>query len=245
MRNRKIEFLGFNIDNYSFPGLISQLQKDIGGDSAQTIFSINPEKIIRASKDPALFSALEDADYLIPDGIGVVLGIRILCGKKVHRISGIDLLDRLLQVAHENQYRVYLFGARPEVNSRAAAEITRRFPSLKLVGKSHGYLEERSYESLVRSINSLATDFLFVGMGSPKQEKWIHYHKESLKVKICMGIGGSLDVMASQVQRAPQSLQRWGFEWLWRALQDPRKYRRFAVLPKFFITLLKKGLNGC
>ena len=245
MNDRRINILEVHVDNYESQELISQLESGFGRNSTQTIFSINPEKIIRTRKDPGLFSALKEADYLIPDGIGVVLGIRLLHGTKINRITGIDLMNLLLQTAHKREYRVFLFGARPGVNLKAAAEIRKRYPSLKLVGNSHGYIEERLYDKLVQRINSLETDILFVGMGSPKQEKWVHNHKKFLKVKICMGIGGSLDVMARHVQRAPQYIQRMGLEWLFRAIQDPKKYKRLVILPQFIFELAKKKLDYC
>jgi len=244
MNNRRINILGVPLDNYQPEELISRAENGFDRTQTQIIFSVNPEKIMRARKDPELLSALREADYLIPDGIGAVLGARILFKEKANRITGIALMDLWLQTAQRKKYRIFIFGARPAVNSGAAIEIRKKYPSLELVGHSHGYIEEGFYNRIIGQINDLETDILFVGLGSPKQEKWIHRHKESLRVKICMGVGGSLDVMAGRVKRAPQFFQRTGLEWLYRLIQEPRKYRRQHFLPQFAFELLKKKLGS-
>jgi N-acetylglucosaminyldiphosphoundecaprenol N-acetyl-beta-D-mannosaminyltransferase len=244
MHNRRIDILGVPLDNYQPEELISIAESGFARTQTQTIFSVNPEKIMRARKDPELLSALREADYLIPDGIGAVLGARILSKKKTNRVTGIALMDLWLQTAQRKRYRIFIFGASPAVSSGAAIEIMKKYPSLELVGYSHGYIEEGSYSRMIGQINDLETDILFVGLGSPKQEKWIHFHKKSLKVKICMGVGGSLDVIAGRVKRAPRFFQRTGLEWLYRLLQEPGKYRRQHFLPQFVFELLKRKLDS-
>ena len=244
MNNRRISILGVPLDNYQPEELISRAENGFDGTQAQTIFSVNPEKIMRARKDPELLKALREADYLIPDGIGAVLGARILLKEKTNRITGVALMDLWLQTAQRKKYRIFIFGAKPAINSRAAIEIRKKYPSLELVGQSHGYIEEVFYNRMIGQINDLETDILFVGLGSPKQEKWIHRHRESLRVKICMGVGGSLDVIAGRVKRAPQFFQRTGLEWLYRLIQEPRKYQRQHFLPQFAFELLKKKLGS-
>jgi N-acetylglucosaminyldiphosphoundecaprenol N-acetyl-beta-D-mannosaminyltransferase len=243
MNNRRINILGVPLDNYQPEELISRAESGFDRTQTQTIFSVNPEKIMRARKDEELLLALREADYLIPDGIGAVLGARILYKEKTNRIPGIALMDLWLQTAQRKKYRIFIFGARPAVNFKAAIEIQKKYPSLELVGYCHGYLEEGSDSRIIRQINNLQTDILFVGLGSPKQEKWIHRHKKSLRVKICMGVGGSLNVIAGRVKRAPRFFQIAGLEWLYRLFREPGKYRRQHFLPQFAFELLKKKLG--
>lgn len=243
MKSNRLKLLGVPVDAYHSPEVLLQdIEEGMKVQSTKTIFSINPEKIMRSRKDPALIAALENSAFLIPDGVGVVLAIRALHKKRVSRITGVDLMRLLLEKAEKRRYRVYIFGAKPAVLSRAMAEIKKRYPSLELVGSSHGYIQENQYASLVNEINAAKSDIFFVGLGSPKQENWIHAHKNALNVKLCMGIGGSLDVMAGHIPRAPYFLRTLGLEWLYRLIREPNRIRRQILLPHFFFELLKVKL---
>ena len=241
MESNRLKILSVPVDAYrSVKKVLQDIEIGTNGTNTRTIFSVNPEKIMRARKDPALSDALVSSDFLIPDGIGVVLAIKVLHKKKVSRITGIDLMELLLNKARERGYRIYIFGAKPEIHSRAINEIKRRYPSLWIVGSSHGYIQEDKYDSLVNDINLANPDILFVGLGSPKQEKWIYRYKHQLKIKLCMGIGGSLDVIAGNIPRAPHFFRKLGLEWLYRLIKEPTRFRRQLALPQFFFELLKE-----
>ena len=197
---------------------------------------------MRAQRDQELFSALKEADFLIPDGIGVTIGLWLIYGEKTSRTTGIGIMKGLLDLAAKKKYRVFVFGSTPEVNSRVSSEILKRYPSLCLVGAQHGYIPDEDHKALVEKINALKTDLLFVGLGSPKQEKWIYRYKEHLKAKICMGVGGSLDVIAAKIPRAPIFFQDAGLEWLYRLIREPRRLKRQMILPKFVLQILKEKL---
>jgi len=241
MNSNRPKILGLPVDAYrSTKELLQDIEKGMNGTGPRTVFSVNPEKIMRARKDPVLSDALVNSDILIPDGIGVVLAIRILHKLKVSRIAGVDLMRLLLDKAGKRGYRVYIFGASPEINARAINKIKKKFPSIRIVGSSHGYINEGRYESLVDDINSAQPDILFVGLGSPKQENWIFKHKDFLGARLCMGIGGSLDVIAGDIKRAPFVFQLLGLEWFYRLLMEPKRFRRQLALPQFFFEVLKE-----
>jgi N-acetylglucosaminyldiphosphoundecaprenol N-acetyl-beta-D-mannosaminyltransferase len=241
MKSNRLKILGVSVDAYdSVEELLQDIEEGMKGAGTKSIFSINPEKIMRTRKDPALTVALENSDFLIPDGIGVVLAIKILHKKRVSRITGVDLMGLLLDKAEKRRYRVYIFGAKPAVLPRAIIEIKNRYPSLDIVGSTHGYVQEDLYASLVNDINSVNSDILFVGLGSPKQENWIHGYKNVLNVKLCMGIGGSLDVIAGNIPRAPYFFRTLSLEWFYRLIKEPNRIRRQLVLPHFFFELLKE-----
>jgi N-acetylglucosaminyldiphosphoundecaprenol N-acetyl-beta-D-mannosaminyltransferase len=241
MKSNRLKILGVPVDAYhSREELLQDIEAGMMDTSTRTIFSINPEKIMRARKDPRLTVALLNSNFLIPDGIGVVLAIKVLHKKRVSRITGVDLMRLLLDKAEKRRYRVYIFGAKPAVLSKAVAEIKKRYPSLGIVGSSHGYVKEDRYASLVNDINSVNPDILFVGLGSPKQENWIHAYKNVLNAKLCMGIGGSLDVIAGHIPRAPYFFRTLGLEWFYRLIKEPNRIRRQLVLPHFFFELLKE-----
>jgi N-acetylglucosaminyldiphosphoundecaprenol N-acetyl-beta-D-mannosaminyltransferase len=244
MNKHRETILGVPVDAYLKSELLSDIEKGIQSPGTKNIFAVNAEKIMRAPKDPELFSALKDARFLIPDGYGAVVGLKMLHKRKVSRITGVQLMDILLELAAEKGYKVFLFGSEPEVNMIASERIQERLPSLNLVGTQHGYLPQEEYRDMVKRINELGTEILFVALGSPRQEKWIHAHKKYLNVKICMGVGGSLDVIAGKVPRAPVIFQKLGLEWLFRLLREPSRVKRQLVIPRFVFALIKERLTS-
>ncbi len=246
MSSHRKNLLGVPVDLWPPEELISRIEQSIQDKTPRTIFAVNPEKIMFSRKDPELLSALKEANFLIPDGIGVILGLKLIYGRtaaRIVRITGIKLMRSLLDCADRQKRTVFLFGGAPEVNKRAAVTISSRYPGLVLAGREHGYISEDRYHALVQKINSLDVDILFVGLGSPKQEKWIHRHKGLLKAKICLGVGGSFDVMAGKASWAPKWIQRAGLEWLYRLFREPQRVKRQLALPQFALELIKAKLS--
>jgi N-acetylglucosaminyldiphosphoundecaprenol N-acetyl-beta-D-mannosaminyltransferase len=236
-----MSLLNVPVDVYTPDELLSELEKALHREGAKTVFATNSEKIMLARKDPDLLRALQGADFLIPDGIGAVIGLKLLSGKKAARITGIDLMERLIEIAEERGYRVFLFGAKPEVVRNAALRILERHPLLNLVGHRDGYIPEVEYGALVDEINGLDTDILFTGLGSPKQEKWLHDHKPLLEARICMGVGGSIDILSGRISRSPRWLQMVGLEWLYRFLKEPARFwKRVLILFPYAFAILKE-----
>lgn len=204
--------------------------------------AINPEKVYRARRDPALRALLARADMSICDGVGVALGARLLYGRRLPRCTGVDLFMHLLAAAARRGWRVFLLGASEESNAGAAAELTRRFPGLQIVGRRNGYFDDG--RAVVAQINASRADLLFVAMGSPRQERWIAAHRAALDVPFCMGVGGTLDVAAGSVKRAPALCRRTGTEFLYRLITEPQRIRRQWVLPLFGAAVLRQALLG-
>jgi N-acetylglucosaminyldiphosphoundecaprenol N-acetyl-beta-D-mannosaminyltransferase len=205
------------------------------------IMAVNPEKIMAAGKAPFLKTMFEHAGLLIPDGIGVVLGVRKVYGLRSQRVAGADLMQQICRVSAEKGYKIYVYGARERVNKNAVEILKSRFAGIQIVGRSHGYLGEDEMEDLVRAINDSGADILFVALGSPRQEQWIDTHLEKLNVKICQGIGGTLDTITGEMKRAPALFQKLGLEWFYRLVVDPKRIRRQAVLPVFMLKVLLNG----
>jgi N-acetylglucosaminyldiphosphoundecaprenol N-acetyl-beta-D-mannosaminyltransferase len=244
MEATRKSLLGVPLDILQPAEFISRIEDHLRARGIKTVFAVNPEKIMRAQKDPELLAALLESDFLIPDGIGTIIGVRLLYGNRISRTTGIALLEKLLEMAARRGDKVFLFGARPEVNLEATRKILERFPSLNLVGAQHGYLPEQESASLVQKVNSSGADILIVGLGSPKQEKWLHRYRRSLAVKICLGVGGSLDVIAGKIPRAPAMIQRLGLEWFYRLIKEPSRFKRQMVLPRFAMGIIKTKLRG-
>jgi N-acetylglucosaminyldiphosphoundecaprenol N-acetyl-beta-D-mannosaminyltransferase len=247
MSSQRRTLLGVPVDLWPREEVISRVEAGVDSLTPRTLFAVNPEKIVRSQKDGELLSALREADFLIPDGIGVILGLKLIYGKEigpVARVTGIDLMRSLLDSADRRTMKVFLFGGSAQVNRKAAGIISSRYPGLIVAGKEHGYISEDRYEELVQKINSLDIDILFVGLGSPKQEIWIQRRKNKLRAKICMGVGGSLDVIAGKATWAPKWIQRAGLEWLYRLIREPGRIRRQMALPQFALELLKEKITG-
>jgi len=242
MKNKRRIILDVPVDTYKPDEFVSKIEGALSSTGVETIIAVNPEKVMCARKDTRLLSALRETDFLIPDGIGIVAALKLLYGVTISRIPGIMLMEHLLSLADGKKYRIFIFGSSHEVNNKASSDILKSYPSLELVGTQHGYVSNEEYGEVVEKINSSGADILFVGLGSPKQEEWIHRYRDVLKVKICMGIGGSLDVIAGRVPRASRFFQRLGLEWLYRLMREPSRFKRQSVLPGFALEVLKEKI---
>jgi N-acetylglucosaminyldiphosphoundecaprenol N-acetyl-beta-D-mannosaminyltransferase len=230
----RIDILGVPVDAVDMPGAVDFLCSHIAtGSGCATVFAVNPEKVMRARSDRALRDLLASATLLIPDGIGVVLAARWLGLGRFGRVPGSELMPNLCARAAAEGYGVFLFGARPEVNEAAAAALTRRYPALRIAGTQHGYVDEADMAALISRINESGAHVLFVALGSPRQEAWMHANAPALAVKVAQGVGGTFDVISGRVKRAPPLFLALNLEWLYRLLSDPRRLWRQRVLVGF------------
>lgn len=208
------------------------------------IVAVNPEKVLAVRKSRELAEFIDGASLLIPDGIGVVLAARFLHGVGISRVPGADLMQVICRRSEEHRYRLFLYGASEEVNRDAVEELRRRYPGIMIVGRVHGFVPEDAMPTLVAQINESGADILFVALGSPRQEQWIRQFGPDLKVRLCMGIGGTLDTVVGKVKRAPKIWQKLGLEWLFRLLCQPSRAKRQVVLPLFVWHVLRERLVG-
>ena len=210
------------------------------GSKGHYILAINPEKVMVLLKDDALRKAFAAAALLIPDGIGVVWAMRGLHGLDAVRVPGSELMPKLCELAARKGYGIFLFGSKAEVNQVAAETLAQRYPGLWVAGRANGYLQEEEMPGLIERINASGAKILFVALGSPKQEQWIQKWLPQLNVAVCQGIGGTLDTIVGTVKRAPPLFCRFGMEWFYRLITDPRRARRQAALPIFAAKVLKE-----
>lgn len=178
---------------------------------------------------------------ITPDGIGVVYASKILKRPLKERVGGFDLANIVLDKIAGTGKKVYLFGGKPGVAEEAAEQICKLYPGTEICGTADGYFNAEKEQKIIADINEKKPDLLFVCLGFPKQETWIDAHKHELNAKVMMGIGGSLDVFAGTVKRAPVGFQKLGLEWLYRLLKQPSRFIRMLALPKFGFTVLFHG----
>ena len=244
MKPRRIEILGVPVDCLTMDRTVELAASVLAGNLAQSIVAVNPEKVMRARYDVRLRDQLKRAGVLIPDGIGVVIAARILGLGRLQRVPGSELMPRLCELAARTGRRVFLFGAAPDVTERAGQVLQERYRGLTIAGTQHGFLKDAEMPDLVDRINSSKADMLFVALGSPKQEDWIDRYLPQLNVKICQGVGGTFDVIAGRVRRAPLAFRTVHLEWFYRLVTNPRRLHRQTALPQFAFHILKQRVMG-
>lgn len=214
-------------------------------DGEQTvIFTPNPQILLRAHRSASYKKTLNSSTLNLPDGIGIVLASKMHGGKIKARISGIDIARTILSLAEDNGYKLFLLGAKPHIADKAKRALLKEYPALRICGTHHGYFSKsgKENEAVIRKIAISAPDIIFVCFGSPQQEEWIKRNKDKLpSVSLYIGLGGSLDVFAGNVKRAPEIMQKTGLEWLWRTIKEPKRAKIFLDIPIFlFHSLMNK-----
>jgi len=202
---------------------------------------VNVAKLVNAQTDEQLAESVRACDIVNIDGMGVVWAARALGFDVAERVAGVDLFGSLLGVAAHRGFPVFLLGAKPEIVAEVAKRSAESYPGLRISGAHHGYFwdDERA---VVEQIRESGARLLFVAITSPKKEKFINRWRDELGVDFVMGVGGTFDVVAGKVKRAPQWVQRAGMEWLFRVLQEPgRMWKRYLVTNSKFAGMLAKA----
>lgn len=233
----KETILGVDVNTENYDELIPKLFNNIDAKKKSLIVAINPEKLMKAKDDPALKALLNRAEFQIPDGIGVIIASKIQKGNITSRVTGVDMMDRIVREAARTSKSIFLYGAKPGVAEAAAAKLIDTYPDLKVAGTQDGY--EKDTSKVIAKINAAQPDILFVAMGSPKQELWIEEHRDNLHPILYQGVGGSFDVLAGNIKRAPAAFQKAGAEWLYRLLLEPSRIKRQMNLPKFLFEIIR------
>ena len=234
----KIELTGVLIDNVTMEGALNKALSFLKSEKVNTIYTPNAEIMMAAQRDSHLRQILCEADMLVADGAGVVLASKILGKRLPEKVSGIDLTRKLFALERKTKIKYFLFGSQPGVAEEAANRIQSQFPMAQIVGTNNGYLKPGEESTLIEKINTSGAEVLLVALGAPRQEKWIYKYKRDLKVHICIGIGGSLDVFAGKVKLAPEFFRNNGLEWLYRLFREPYRFKRMLDLPRYMLLVL-------
>ena len=238
--DKRLNILGVGVDTCTMEEAADFLVSSMDTDGLTSVYTPNSEIILHAYKNPNYCEILNRGSLITADGIGVVYASKILGQALPERVSGFDLANKLLERSAPLGKTLYLFGGKPGVAERAAEKICELYPGINIVGISDGYFDAEKEKEIIKDINEKSPDILFVCLGFPKQECWIDAHRD-LSVKVAMGIGGSLDVFAGEVKRAPLFFQKAGLEWFYRLIKQPSRFIRMLALPKFGLTVLFHG----
>ncbi|MCC3374115.1 WecB/TagA/CpsF family glycosyltransferase [Cohnella sp. REN36] len=209
----------------------------------QRVITGNPEMIMIGLQDPGFYRALSTADLVVPDGTGVVWTAQRVKQPVAERVAGFDLLHELLRVGDGRGWGVYLLGASQEIVDEAHAKLKAAYPGIRFVGTRNGYFTDDDDEGVVAAIRAAKPDLLFVARSMSRQEPWLAKHAEALDVPVMMGVGGSFDVIAGKVKRAPLLFRKLRLEWFYRLIREPWRFRRMLVLPRYALKVVKDGEN--
>lgn len=239
----KVNILGVHVDMVTINEAADLIMKFMNEDRVHAVYTPNSEIIMQAYRNTDFADLLNRADLLTADGIGVVHASKILKKPIRERAAGYDIARKVLEKMNYSEHKLFLFGGKPGVAEEAAKNLKKDYPELNIAGMRNGYFKDEDEAEIVEQINSSGADMLFVCLGAPKQEQWIDRNRDKLNIRVAMGIGGSLDVFAGNVQRAPEIFCRTGMEWFYRLCKEPWRAKRMADLPKFAATVMTKGKN--
>lgn len=213
-----------------------------GRPQAIRVATVNAEMMVMASRQPELAATLKESQLVVPDGAGVVWALR-RAGLPAQKVAGVELLVEFCRALAPLGGRVFLLGAAPGVAEEAALRLKAEAPGLEVVGVRDGFFGPGEEAQVVDLVREARPDFLVVALGVPRQEQWIASHQAALGLPVAMGVGGSLDVLAGRLQRAPDLWRRFQLEWLYRLVQEPWRFKRMAsTLPHFVWRALREGV---
>ena len=238
----RIDVMGVGFDSLTIDEAVARAKTLMEERRAAYVVTPNPEIVMACRENPEAMQAVQQADLVLPDGIGVIYGARILGTPLKEKLPGIDFIQALMSDMAREGKSVFLLGAKPGVAETAAERLRERYPGLCIVGTQDGYFRDSA--PVVEAVNAARPDLLLVCLGAPKQELWMQRFQEQLQVGLMAGLGGSLDVFAGNVKRAPKAFQKLGLEWFYRLLKEPRRIGRMMKLPKFLFACIGKRLRG-
>lgn len=235
---REFHLLGIKINNVTVNSALLKIEDFIKSRKPHLIFTPNPEIITAAQKDKELAGIINSADLNIPDGIGIVAAAKLLGIHLKERVTGIDLMTKMLDLSKKNGYKVFLLGSKPGI----AEEAANRLKDVNIVGTHHGYFKDEFDRNVIAKIRDSKPDILFCGLGSPRQEKWLFKYYKEIGAPVNMVIGGSLDVLSGRAKRAPDIAQKLGIEWLYRLIKEPSRIKRQLNLVRFGWLVVKNNV---
>lgn len=221
--------IGF--DNITMDEAVGTAMGHIAARSRCRVVTPNAEFALEAKKNPRFLNILNTSQLVLADGISVVLASKIIGDPMQGRVTGVGFAQALAAAMAKEGRSIYLLGAKPGVAEQAAEKLLLAYPGLKIAGTHDGYFKEEG--PVVEAINAAKPDALLVCLGAPKQEYFMEDHDAQLEVPVMAGLGGSMDVLAGNVQRAPEFFQKYGLEWLYRLCKEPKRWKRMIKLPLY------------
>lgn len=237
--SNKVDILGVTVDAITMADAVARVEKYMDEKAGVLVATANAEMIMRATHDSELKKILNEAALVVPDGAGTVWAAHHLGYEMPERVAGYDLAQELMRQAPAKKRRIFFFGSAPGVAEKAKAKAERLYPGIEIVGVRNGFFSEKDESVIIAEIKAAKPDLLLAALGVPKQEKWLYKHRHELAVPVAIGVGGTLDVMAGVMKRAPYWMQKAKLEWLFRGMLQPKRAGRLLALPKFVLKVHK------
>lgn len=235
MERNPIKIQNLNVDTFTFDEAVDYIEKG-------QVVTINPEMIDYASKHPDFANILKEAELVIPDGVGVQLGLKIL-GHNVKRIAGIEFARKIIEKNAADGKTIALIGAKPHVIEKAVENLKKEISGINIVYYHDGYFKDDI--EILNQLQLKKPHLVLTALGAPKQEEFNYMAKKLLPESLFIGVGGSFDVWAGEVERAPEIYQKLWLEWLYRTVKEPKRFKRiFPTLPLFVLKVLKEKITG-
>ena len=232
---KKVTILGVPVDAITMGEAVARIDGFIEKRTPVLVATANAEMLMRATHDGALRRILQGAAMVTPDGAGTVWAAHHLGHAMPERVAGYDLAQELMRRAPEKKRRIFFFGSAPGVAELAKKKAESLYPGIEIVGTRNGFFSEKDEPEIIENIRRAKPDLLLAALGVPKQEKWLYKHQKELGVPVSIGVGGTLDVMAGVMKRAPRWMQKAKLEWLFRGMLQPKRAGRLMALPKFVL----------
>ncbi len=248
-----VQVRGLSFDNLTVAETIDILTTRLENGTQTAVFTPNAEIVQACIDDPSLYPIVGAADLLLPDGIGVIKAAKILGTPLKEKVAGVVVGEKLVEAmshtpTHDaSTHRLFLLGGKPGVAQIAAEKLTAKYPGLVIAGVHDGYFQKdgAENEAVLEEIRQSGADVLYVCLGAPTQEKWIHANRAALpSVTLLLGLGGSVDVYAGTVKRAPKIFIKLGLEWFYRLCKEPRRIGRMMNLPRFYFGTILWKIRG-
>lgn len=239
-KKAQVQVMDVMFDNVTLMDMHQNILKYIHTETKHNLFIVtaNPEIVHYASENPLYAQMLKQADFIVPDGTGIVKAARILGQPLQERVPGIEVMETCLNIADLERKKVFLLGATSPVVEKAARRIQRQYPHID-IQTHHGFIDITD-QNVIEQVRDFNPDFIFVGMGYPKQEQWIQHNRHHFDHTLMMGVGGSIDVYSGEVKRAPYVWRAMNLEWAYRALTDMKRIHRLKRIPKFVVGVYKQ-----
>lgn len=231
-----IDILGYPIYSGYKKEILNDIEKIVSSEGCAHIVSGNPEVLYQGLFEKQLYdNFISKRSLIIPDGVGVIFSAKVKRLKVQEKIAGIEVMQDIISDCNRKNKSIYLLGSKDSIVKRCKLNIEATYKDINVVGYKDGYFDLDNCDTVIEDINKCNPDVLFVAMGCPRQERFIIKHMDKLPCKLFMGVGGSFDILAGELKRAPKWMITFGIEWLYRILKEPFRIKRMKSIPKFMI----------
>lgn len=231
--SHQIELLGLKVNDYTMEETLDLVENAIASEGFFRILTLNAEIAYKAWDNPQMASLINGADLVTADGSGILWAASKQGTPIQEKVTGVDLFMEIAKRGSDGRYSLFLLGAQPGIAEVAGANLQEAYPDLRIAGYHHGYFGDSESEAIVEKIAASGADILICAMGAPRQDAWLARYGRDCGVKVGIGVGGSIDVAAGNVRRAPVFFQKHGMEWFYRLIREPWRFRRMMSLPRF------------